>query len=230
MTQRVGILGGTFNPIHLGHLRAAEEALEILGLDSFLFIPSAVPPHKQDKAILPFEDRWEMLRIAIEGHPFFRLSDLEHRLSGKSYTVASLRKLNEELPGDAEIYFLVGMDAFLEINTWWHYTELFKLARMAALRRPGYPEEELEVFLKNKVSPLYEWDDDARCFHHPDLQPVYYLKTTHMAISSTQIRLLVREGKSIRYLVPDGVMRYIKETGFYRQTKTSNFEKQAFEQ
>ncbi len=214
--HRLGVMGGTFNPVHIGHLRAAEEALEMLGLDSFFFIPSAVPPHKVDASILPFEHRWEMLRIAIEGHPRFRLSDLERRLSGKSYTVNSLRKLHEEMPGENDIFFLMGMDAFLELDMWWNYADLFDLAQIVAMRRPGYPEEELEAFLNSKVSPLFEWSPEANCFLHPCLQPVHYLKITHMAISSTLVRNLVARRRSIRYLVPDGVMRYIDKHSLYR--------------
>ncbi len=215
MPLRVGVMGGTFNPVHFGHLRAAEEALEMLGLDDFLFIPSAVPPHKSNREILPFEHRWEMMRLAVRGHPVFRLSDLEHRLGGTSYTVTSLRKLREEMPDGTVLYFLVGMDAFLELDLWWRYRELFRMACMVALRRPGYPGEQMDSFLAAKVSRRFDWDERTRSFRHPEFHPVHHLEITHMGISSTQVRRLASRGKSIRYLVPDAVLSYIRDAGLY---------------
>ena len=113
MPQRVGILGGTFDPVHYGHLRAAEEALEALELDRVLFIPAASPPHKSPSAVREFEHRMEMLRLAIGDHPRFELSDLEGRMPGKSYTVMTLRALHRLMEGDSNrrLFFLVGMDA-----------------------------------------------------------------------------------------------------------------------
>ena len=137
--RRVGIMGGTFDPVHTGHLRIAEEAREKLGLDRVLFLPAADPPHKPGGSILAFEHRWRMLELATQGNPRFRLSDLESRLPGKSYSVNSLKKLSEEYGGKAELFFLVGLDAFVEVDTWWRFRELFELARMVVLRRPGFP-------------------------------------------------------------------------------------------
>jgi nicotinate-nucleotide adenylyltransferase len=215
MSRRVGILGGTFDPVHFGHLRTAEEALEALDFDSLLFVPAADPPHKSQKKIAPFKHRWRMLQLAVQGNARFQISDLEQRLSGKSYTVVTLNKLLEAHPGKVELYFLVGMDSFLELDTWWHYRELFQLARMVVARRPGYPEEVVESFLQQKVSSLYAWDRRASVFKHPDFHPTYYLETTCMGISSTQIRQLLSKGRSIRYLVPQEIMSYIKEKQLY---------------
>lgn len=217
MPERIGILGGTFDPVHYGHLRAAEEALETLHLDRILFIPAASPPHKSPKAIQDFGHRWEMLRLAVGDHPRFELSDLEERMPGKSYTVMTLRALHGLMERDAEcrLFFLVGMDAFLELNTWWRYRELFELSSLVALRRPGHPEEALEGFLKDHVSPLYARQVGSDVFVHPRLLPVYVLSNTYLGISSTRIRWLVARGKSIRYLVPREVLRYIAEKGLY---------------
>jgi nicotinate-nucleotide adenylyltransferase len=215
MPQRVGIMGGTFDPIHLGHLRVAEETAEALELDTLLFVPVAVPPHKPGEKILPFEHRLQMLKIAAEHHPRFRVSDVEERLPGKSYTVVTLRKLSEAYHGEAELFFVIGMDAFLELDTWWHFNELFKLAHMVVLRRPGYNEPEMTEFLMERVSSLYTYETGEACFTHPHLLPVHYLNNTWLDISSTRIRQLVKEGKSIRYLVLPKVMHYILTQQLY---------------
>jgi nicotinate-nucleotide adenylyltransferase len=220
MTMRVGVLGGTFDPIHIGHLRAAEEAMEALDLDTFLFLPAALPPHKLGQETASFEQRWQMLLAAIAGNPRFRASDLELSLSGASYTVLSLQALHREFENGGSIHFLLGLDAFLEINTWWHYMELFELASMVVLRRPRYQERELEKMLRGQISSLYAWDPESSCYRHPTLLPVYYLKITRIDVSSTQIRSLVRTGKSIRYLVPKECLAHIKNWGLYGPNET----------
>lgn len=215
MPLKIGIFGGTFDPVHVGHLRIAEEAREYLALDALLFIPAASPPHKPDRRVASFEHRRQMLKIAVEGHPHFQVSDLENRLPGKSYTVITLRKLHEEYQDDTIFYFLLGLDSFLELCTWWHFLELFGLARMVVLRRPGCHDEHVEAFLKENVSSLYYWDDSSGIFRHPSLLPVHCLANTRLGISSSQIRTLLTEGRSIRYLVPDKVMHYIYDEILY---------------
>ncbi len=215
MPERVGIMGGTFDPVHIGHLRAAEETVEALNLDALFFMPAADPPHKTGKKIQPFKHRWRMLQLSLEGHPRFHISDLERRLPGKSYSVITLRKLREEVLPGAELFFLVGLDAFLELDTWWHYKELFQLAHIVALRRPGYSGTEIAGFLKRKISDLYTLNAETAQFDHPQLYPVHYLHNTHLEISSTRIRHLVKEGRSIRYLVLPEVMSYIMTKKLY---------------
>ena len=216
MAHRVGVMGGTFNPVHLGHLRAAEEAVEMLALDAFLFIPAAVPPHKGHAGIAPFSDRMRMVALSIAGHPAFRASNLEERLPGPSYTARTLRALKDELPPASEIYFLVGLDAFFDCANWWSYRELFSLARMAVMRRPGKNVGEMGLFLTGHVSPLYAWDPALRVFSHPEFLPVAYLETSALEVSSSRIRELCRAGRSIRWLVPPAVMEYIEAHGLYR--------------
>jgi nicotinate-nucleotide adenylyltransferase len=220
MPERIGVLGGTFSPVHIGHLRAAEEAIDALELDAFLFLPAAVPPHKPEQETISFDHRWQLLNLAIAGNPRFKASDLERTLSGKSFTVRSLTELRKRIKKESEVYFLLGLDAFLEINTWWHYQELFSLARMVVMRRPRYQERDLEKILGEMVSPQYFWDTSAECFVHPFLSPVYYLRVTRIDISSTQIRNLVAQGKSIRYLVPRESIDYIMEKGLYGARQT----------
>lgn len=214
MLRRIGIIGGTFDPVHFGHLRTAEEALEELRLDRVLFVPAADPPHKPGRQVLAFEHRWRMLELSIAGNPHFGLSDLERRLPGKSYTVNSLRKLNDEFPG-AKLFFLVGLDAFLEINTWFLFTELFRLAEIVILRRPGFREADVEDFLAREISGDYVRDPAGGVFRHPEMCPVHYLRNTQLDISSTKIRQIAAQRQSIRYLVPSEVLNYIYESDFY---------------
>jgi nicotinate-nucleotide adenylyltransferase len=216
MPLRVGVMGGTFDPIHLGHLRVAEETVEALELDTLLFVPAAIPPHKSGKIILPFEHRWQMLRLATEQHARFKVSDLERWLPGKSYTVVTLQKLSEERSGAVELFFIAGLDAFLEMDTWWHFKELFELAQMVVLRRPGHNTSEVNGFLRERVSSLYTYSAAAACYRHPRLLPVHCIENTWLDISSTRIRQLVKEGKSVRYLVIPEVMHYIHANQLYR--------------
>lgn len=216
MPQRLGVLGGTFDPVHVGHLRVAEEACEGLSLDRVLFIPSADPPHKAGDGILPFENRAEMLRIAVDGNPRFEVSDVESRMSGRSYSVLTMERLRIENPPGTEFFFLLGLDAFLELDTWWHFKDLLFLARLVVLGRPGFDQEHIESFLIRKVSPLFSRLQGEMVFRHPEMFPVYCPKSTRLEISSTRIRQLVAEGKSIRYLVLPEVMRYIEQHGLYR--------------
>ena len=214
MPLRLGIFGGTFDPVHLGHLRAAQEALDILGLDEMLFVPVAVAPHKPSGQILLFESRWRMLQLALAGNSRFRLSDLEQRLPGKSYTVHSLKQLRKENPG-AELFFLVGCDAFFEMDTWYQFKEIFRLAGIVVLCRPECSETEILQFLSKRVSELYRIVPENREIRHPVLCSVYSLPNTRMDISSSRIRELASEGRSVRYLVPDNVWSYIGENGLY---------------
>jgi nicotinate-nucleotide adenylyltransferase len=215
MPLRLGVFGGTFDPVHLGHLRAAQEALEILGLDEMLFVPVSVPPHKPSRKILTFQSRWRMLQLAVVNNARFRLSDLERRMPGKSYTVHSLKKLHEENPG-VELFFLVGGDAFFEMDTWYQFQEIFRLAAVVVLSRLECGAEEILEFVSKKVSDLYGIVPENGEIRHPVLPSVFILRNTRMDISSTRIRELVAEGLSIQYLVPDNVLGYIEENRLYK--------------
>lgn len=217
MHRRLGIMGGTFDPVHFGHLRAAEEACEALDFQQFMFMPAADPPHKSGAAITPFAHRARMLQLATQDNPRFELSDLEQRRAGKSYTVITLNSLLQSVHKKTELYFLVGLDSFLELHTWWHYREIFQLAHIVVLRRPGYVEQEMENFLTQNVSNLYRLEHDTNVFRHPVLLPVHFIANTQFGISSTQIRQSVKQGNSIRYLTPYDVVEYIKQNGLYRE-------------
>lgn len=223
--RRVGVLGGTFNPVHMGHLRMAEEAVEALDLDLCLFIPAWVPPHKPDPKIAPYEHRRWMLQQAVAGHPRFRVSDVERRLEGTSYTVRTLRALGCELPAGTELFLLVGTDAFFEMPTWWHYREIFARASVTVLNRPGVVHGDPLSFLHQHVSgdysreapPLQGENTAVRAIYRSlTLRPVVFLATTLLDIASSRLRALTARGKSIRFLVPDAVMDYINENRLYR--------------
>lgn len=216
MRRRVGVMGGTFDPVHIGHLRAAEECLEELGLEVVLFVPAADPPHKVVPKVLPFEHRWRMLELAVAGNPGFCLSDVERERPGKSYTFHMLTRLREKGPYcDADLFFLVGLDAFLELDTWYRYKDLFRLAHMGVMRRPGYPDDDVARFLREKVSPLYAESPGRGVFYHPELFAVHTVRNSHLEISSTHIRRLAAAGKSVRYLVLPEVMGYISDNCLY---------------
>jgi nicotinate-nucleotide adenylyltransferase len=215
MPEKLGVFGGTFDPVHLGHLRVAEEALETLDLARVLFVPAADPPHKPGARVCAYDHRWRMIEAATLDHPRFEMCDVEHRLAGKSYTVITLRTLIEEAVGSVDLFFLLGLDSFFEVDSWWHYRDIFRLARLVILLRPGFDPEAVAGFLDRKVSPGYRWDSGSRSYRHRALLPVHLLSNTLLGISSTEIRRLVRCGKSIRYLVPESVKRYILENGLY---------------
>lgn len=212
----MGVLGGTFNPVHLGHLRLAEEAVEALRLERCLLVPAWVPPHKSGSNLAPYSSRYRMLELAIVDHPRFQVSDLERRLSGTSYTVTTLRQLVRELEAPVELYFLLGLDAFLEIHGWWHFRELFERATLTIFPRPGCSRQAIGEHLTRYVSARYLWNEQLDRFTHPDLRPVMVLRSTFLDISSSAIRSLLAAGKSIRYLVPEPVLGYIEAAGLYR--------------
>ena len=212
--MRVGLLGGTFDPIHNGHLRSAEEIWEDFNLDRVIFIPAYLPPHKDEKPVSEFNHRLEMCRLAIESIPHLSVSDLEMHRKGKSYSIDTLKDFQKSNPGD-EIHFILGMDAFLDVPSWDRFRELFKLAHFLVVTRPGYPRGPVEEIL-NEVSPQWRYDPRSARYLHPYGYSVYFWETTLLDISSTRIRHYIREGKSISYLMPRRVENYIYEHGLYR--------------
>lgn len=213
-------MGGTFNPVHLGHLRAAEEVAELLDLAHLTFIPSAKPPHKREKELLSFGHRWRMLELAVAGNPRFRLSDLEYRRPGKSYSVETLSQLSSQYGLDAQLYFVLGLDAFLELPTWKRYRELFSLCHFVVVGRPGHSPSALKTMLQNQVSARYRHDAEVEGFVHSELYTVYYREVTLLDISSSRIRDLLARGKSVRYLLPAKVVAYIYKQGLYKGGET----------
>lgn len=200
--MRLGIMGGTFDPIHIGHLVAAEEARDGFELDKVVFIPSARPPHKGGVTYSSPEARLEMVRLAIQDNPSMEVSDIEINRKGLSFTIDTLHKLHEIYGGDTGLYFITGADAILEILTWKEPEALFSQCIFIAATRPGYSLDELHEALAGLDAGAL---DNVRQMEIPGL-----------AVSSTFIRERVAAGKPFRYLVPEPVWRYIKEKGLYR--------------
>ncbi|UCF57606.1 MAG: nicotinate-nucleotide adenylyltransferase [Deltaproteobacteria bacterium] len=218
--MRVGILGGTFDPIHLGHLRVAEEIGEGLDLEKIYLIPAAVPPHKDTKPISSFHHRLAMTRLAAEESPILEALDFEGRRQGLSYSVETLREFHQIFKPSPTLFFILGMDAFLEIRTWKEYERLFDYAHFVVIKRPGSQSEELEPFLLS-LDVGFSRGDREDTFIHPSGNLLIYKKATLMDISSTQIREMVAAGKSIRFLVPESVRSYLMEKGLYRIHESS---------
>ncbi|MDZ7372538.1 MAG: nicotinate-nucleotide adenylyltransferase [candidate division KSB1 bacterium] len=194
--MKLGLYGGTFDPIHLGHLITAEFAREALGLQKVLFVVAAQPPHKQSTVATPAHHRLEMVRRALSSNPHFEASDLEIRRGGISYTVETLEFVRRRwnLQRD-ELFFLMGQDSLADLRNWREPERILSLATVVVFRRSHTPLHD--------VPPSY-------------LAAVRILETPLIEISATDIRNRVRQGRSIRYLVPDAVAEYIERHGLYR--------------
>ncbi|MEW6739874.1 MAG: nicotinate-nucleotide adenylyltransferase [Nitrospirota bacterium] len=222
--MRLGILGGTFNPIHFGHLRAAEEARERGNLDKVIFMPSGNPPLKIVD-LIDASHRYAMARLATASNVNFVVSDLEIRQIEKSYTVNTIQRLCEIYPGD-ELFFILGIDAFLDIPNWWQPDVLTGMVDFILVTRPGF---DLMDVLKSpyinkgqgsKVNPVRsdasnEVKGQGEEIRLKSGRKALVLQMTPMGISSTEIRRLLREGKSIKYLLPDKVEEYIYKHNLY---------------
>lgn len=201
--SRVGLMGGTFDPIHLAHLVCAEAALEQLTLDRVIFIPTGLPPHKQGKPITPAEHRYNLVVLATASNSRFEVSRLEMERQGLSYTVDTLEVMRELLGPGVEIYFITGTDALVEVETWHDPERLFDLCRFAAAPRPGYPRQEAAAELARI---------QARYGH-----PIATIECPALDISSSDLRRRAAAGRSLKYLVPDAVEAYIQKHELYRQ-------------
>lgn len=215
--MNIGLLGGTFNPIHYGHLRLAEEVREAMGLDKVLFVPAFIPPHKPDEKITPAGKRLEMVRLAIRDNPGFESSDIEIKRGDRSYTVVTLRELKERGPKELSVSLIIGTDSFNDITTWCEYEEIFELSGLVVVERPGYPVKKIAEVVPEGLARKFRYERDNDSYVSSYGTAVTYLKTTLMEISSSGIRERVRAGLSIRYLLPGAVADYIEEEGLYRR-------------
>lgn len=197
----LGIMGGTFDPIHYGHLIAAEYARHEFNLEQVIFMPAARPPHKEIEQVLDSNHRYAMVNRAITGNPSFAISDLEMKRRGNSYTIDTIRHFLEQYPGTA-IYFIMGADSLLTIDTWKDYKTLAQLCHFIVVTRPGYVINDNEPVFKKL--PAVVWDH------------IHFLPIPGLDISSSDIRERVITGRPIKYLLPLDVEQYIVETGLYR--------------
>jgi nicotinate-nucleotide adenylyltransferase len=221
---KTGIFGGTFNPIHYGHLRTAEELRYRLGLDRIIFIPAGTPPLKRAE-LVPAAHRLAMTCLAVEKNSGFLVSAIEINREECSYTVNTIRELRALYPED-ELLLILGIDAFLDIPLWWQPDELLAMVDFAVVTRPGFDIAEI---LKSPY--IQQKGQGARGKGQENISEPWTLKggrrlftvpVTPLGISSTAIRALIREGKSIRYLLPEAVAEYIAGHGLYRQAITKS--------
>jgi len=188
--MKIGILGGTFNPIHIGHLILAEEAREKLGLDKIIFVPAFLPPHKDNSDIAPAGMRLNMVKLASGGNKHFAVSDIEIKRDGRSYTIETIKKFKEIYPKE-ELYFLIGSDLLKYLDDWKDVSEIIKMVKFIAVTRPGYPLEKIPAYIST-------------------------LAIRAVDISGFEIRSCIKEGKSFRYLVPEAVYNFIIKKRLYR--------------
>ncbi|MEW5919994.1 MAG: nicotinate-nucleotide adenylyltransferase [Bacillota bacterium] len=198
---RLGIMGGTFDPIHLGHLVTAEEACQQFNLDHVVFMPSGEPPHKDKRKVTAAEHRYLMTMLAVVANPKFTLSRLEIESKQPSYTVDTVRRFYELYGDNLTLYFITGADAILDITTWKDYKELLERCSFIATSRPGYSLQKLQELLGSAFSVI--------------MRHIHLLEVPAMAISSTEIRRRVAAGKTIRYLTPRPVEQYIYKNRLY---------------
>ncbi len=217
--MKIGIFGGTFNPIHYGHLRSAEEVREKFGLDKILFVPAGSPPLKTE-GIADALHRQEMLRLAVADNKFFELSDIECRLPGKSYSVNTVEQLKKADP-DAKFFFILGIDAFIDIPNWWQPEILITLTDFIIISRPEFRFIDLKnsPYLRSKVGTLKAFDNSVAEAYITNLQgdrDAILFKQTPIGISSTEVRSLIKHDRSIKYLLPPEVQSYIITNKLYR--------------
>jgi len=217
--KAIGILGGTFDPIHYGHLRLAEEMLELANLSQIRFIPAGTPPHR-DEPQVSAQHRSAMLRLAIADQPAFVLDAREVGRSGKCYTVDTLRELRAELGALQPLCLLMGGDAFLQLNTWHEWERLFELAHIVVGYRPGFtPGERIHTAAPELQSHYRQRLCAAQVLSQKPAGGIAELAIPKLEISATLIRTRVAENRSIRYLLPNPVAGYIHQHQLYKHAK-----------
>ena len=211
---RVAVLGGSFNPIHYGHLLLADDVLDQLALDRVLFVPAGTPPHKPASLLAPAADRFEMVRRAIADHPRFDVSDVELRRSGPSYTADTLAAL---AAGGDELFYIVGSETFLDLLTWRDPRRVASLARLVVIPRAGSVFD-TEGAAAQKV--LHEIGVEGGFVHAgggvPPARGVLIVHATSLPLSASDLRRRVREGRSLTYRLPPAVIEYVRAHGLYR--------------
>jgi len=217
--MKIGIFGGTFNPIHYGHLRAAEEVREKFDLTKVVFIPAKNPPLKA-RELLKSEHRYKMTELALSGNKFFEISDIEFKRPGKSYSVQTLEEMQRIFP-DTDLCFILGIDAFLEIPTWYQPERLLRLADFIVMSRPSFRFVDLLSFpyvdgSRNELEKLDEAEAESWRTTLKGKRIITALKIPLLDISATDIRRRIREGKSVKYLLPESVESYIISNKLYK--------------
>lgn len=206
--KKIGILGGTFNPIHLAHLYIAYEAKNQLDLDKIIFIPAGSPPHKQDEEILRASLRYNMVYEAIKNYEDFEISNYEIKKEGYSYTYETLEKFKEE---DNELYFITGADCLMDIEKWNNPEDIFKLSKFIVFNRAGYSKKNLRI-QKDKIQEKFN-------------TTISFLDIIDLEISSSMIRERIKEGKRVDFFLPKEVLNFIEENNIYNYCNNLNSNK-----
>ena len=221
--MRLGLLGGSFNPIHHGHLGIARRAYEELGLSQVLFVPTGDPPHKRDGTLAPAQDRYEMVRLAIAQDPCFRISPIEIERKGKSYSFDTVQALQEQYGAGTDLYFLIGLDAFLDFATWKEPHALLMACHFVVISRPGQSFRSLQTLpMLPLLDPLglAELDEGKRNrldIALPSSPGIVCLSLPPCSISASDIRERIRNGMSLANLLPVPVESYILRRQLYRE-------------
>ncbi len=220
--MRIGLFGGTFNPIHSGHIQVVQEVKRGFPLDKVYLIPSAIPPHKEPDNVADANDRIEMIRLSFQNDLDFIVSDVELKRVGPSYTIDTVRYFKSSFPAETELYLILGQDAFLEIDTWKSFMDLFSLVAFIVMARTGAGHNDtagrrkaLLDFVELKISKGYEPAGSKSCYRHDSMQPIFIFDVTPIDISSTKIRRLIKSKGTIASLVPRVVENFIKTRGLY---------------
>ena len=219
---RTGLFGGTFNPIHIGHQRVAQDVLTQFGLDRIYFVPSAQPPHKMDEPPVDGRDRLEMVRLALEGLPGLEASAVEIRRGGTSYSLDTVLEFTAHLPEGGRLFFMVGVDAFLEIHTWKKYERLFDHTSFIVMSRPPEPTipsagfQEVAAYIRHEVSKGYAIAADRRVLVHPAKQPIYFAEVTPVDISARRLRRMLQRHQPVDAWLSPAVADFIQQKGLYR--------------
>lgn len=221
-TQRIGLFGGTFNPIHRGHVQVANDVMNQFKLDHIYFIPCALPPHKTHGGLASANDRVEMARLALADQSAITVSNIETDRGGSSYTIDTLKAFKSSHSPAVELYFLVGVDAFFEIHTWKSYRQLFDLSAFIVMTRPLTDKKPVALgplafdYTRHHISEGYILTSNGNELIHADKKTIYPVTVTPIAIASTQIRDMVRHGEPIQPWVNPDVSDYIDNKGLYR--------------
>lgn len=206
--KNIGIMGGTFNPIQIGHLIVAEDVREKFRLDKVLFIPSGQPPHKPDSEVIAAEHRYEMVRLAVNSNRYFEASRIEIDREGTTYTINTLQALKEEYDSDTRFFFIVGADVIPELTTWREYQKVFMLCDFIAVFRPGYEKAAFETAAEQLTKEY-----GIR---------IQMAEARLVDISSTEIREKCSRGESVKYLISEDVEKYIHVNGLYKKLQNDS--------
>jgi nicotinate-nucleotide adenylyltransferase len=210
------LFGGTFNPIHLGHLRGAEEIWQAFRLEEVIFIPSSNPPHKVTEKVIEAKHRLEMVKLATSSNPHFSTSDLELSRPGRSFSIDTIRFFRER--HQDTFFFILGGDAFVEIETWKNFQDLFSLCHFIVMARPGSQNNISSSPFTKTLVPDFRYGPEEKAWIHLSGHRVYFKEISFLDISSTKVRELIENGETVKYLIPAEVETYIQKHGLYRKS------------